>query len=99
MNAALFPSQEQNWLDSSVQEFFKTCNWDDHSIAVQDIQLASLLDENISLELTLSVGQFFAAINWDGTSFKAPLPVVEEPIAASDLDGTFTLTDFSELFG
>ncbi|KAM3098961.1 hypothetical protein ACKFKF_16060 [Phormidesmis sp. 146-12] len=99
MSAGSFPAQGQNWLDSSVQEFFKTCNWDDHSIAVQDIQFASLLDENISLELTLSVGQFFAAVNWEGASFnKAPLPIVEAPIA-SDSDGTFTLTDFSDLFG
>jgi hypothetical protein len=99
MSDASFPCEAtRNWLDSSVQEFFKTCNWEDHSIEVQDIQLASLLDENITLELTLSVGQFFAAINWDGSSFNAPLPVLEAPIA-SDLEDTFTLTDFSDLFG
>jgi hypothetical protein len=87
----------QNWFDSSVQEFFKTCNWDDHAIEVQDIQLASLLDENISLELTLSVSHFFAAINWDGSSFTAPT-ILEVPIASNSQEDTFTLTDFSDLF-
>jgi hypothetical protein len=99
MIALLSASQAaQNWLDSSVQEFFKTCNWDDQSIEVQDIQLASLLDENISLELTLSVGEFFAAVNWDGSSFTAPSPIVEAPIASDSEEDTFTLTDFSDLF-
>ncbi|NJR48980.1 MAG: hypothetical protein HC780_04820 [Leptolyngbyaceae cyanobacterium CSU_1_3] len=97
----LLGSHEPSWLQSSVQEFFKTCNWEDQSIAVQAIKFASLLDENTALELTLSVGQFFAAVNWDGSTFSSPAAAIEEP-EAIDLkpssDETFTLTDFSDLF-
>lgn len=92
----------QNWLRYPVQEFFKTCNWEDHSIEVQEIKFASLLDENVSLDLTLSVRQFFAAVNWDGSALTPALTIAEEPEVNEtdiDSDGTFTLTDFSDLFG
>ncbi len=91
----------QTWLQTSVQQFFKTCNWDDQPIEVREIRFASLLDDNTSLDLTLSVSQFFASVNWDGTSLMAPALVIEEPgliEADADPDDSFTLTDLSDLF-
>jgi len=101
MNHTTHPPDTQTWLQSSVQQFFKTCNWDDQPIEVQEIRFASLLDDNTSLDLTLSVSQFFASVNWDGTSLMAPALVIEEPELAeadADPDDSFTLTDLSDLF-
>jgi hypothetical protein len=93
------PPDTQNYLQATVQEFFKTCNWEDQSLEVQEIRLASLLDDNTSLPLTLRVSQFFAAVNWDGTTFANPSPVINssDP-TASNADSTFTLSDLSDLF-
>jgi hypothetical protein len=89
----------QAWLQSSVQQFFKTCNWEDEPIAVQELRFASLLDDHTALSLNLNVSQFFAAINWDGTTLATPSPIVEAPAPiALDADGTFTLSELSDLF-
>ncbi len=101
MNRTTHPPDTQTWLQSSVQQFFKTCNWDDQPIEVQEIRFASLLDDNTFLDLTLSVSQFLASVNWDGTSLTAPALVIEEPElieADADPDDSFTLTDLSDLF-
>lgn len=101
MNRNPHPPDTQTWLQSSVQQFFKTCNWDDQPIEVQEIRFASLLDDNTSLDLTLSVSQFFASVNWDGATLMAPALAIQAPEtieADADLNDLFTLTDLSDLF-
>ena len=100
MNRTPHPPDTQIWLQSTVQHFFKTCNWDDQTIEVQDIRFASLLDDNTALELTLTVSQFFAAVNWDGSTLAAQTPAIAEPqpIAVDESEDSFTLTDLSDLF-
>lgn len=93
--------ETQNWLHSSVQTFFTTCNWEDQPIAptpqvVQQLEQAAAIEPLAELSFTLQVGQFFAAMNWEGTPARPteaePLELPSEPI------DSFTLTDFSDLF-
>ena len=77
MNRTTHPPKTQTWLQSSVQQFFKACNWDDQPIEVQEIRFASLRDDNTSLDLTLSVSQFLASINWAATiDLQTPLSLL-----------------------
>lgn len=88
----------QNWLQSTVQTFFATCNWDNQSIEVQAIKFSSITEVATELTFHLSVEQFFAAVNWDGTSLNAR-SIPEAPLLnSSEPKETFTLTDFSDLF-
>lgn len=93
-------SQEtQNWLQSSVQTFFATCNWDNQSIEVQSLKLSALTEVETELALNLSVQDFFAAVNWDGTSLSSPaLAPAQDLFEPAESDDGFTLTDFSDLF-
>jgi hypothetical protein len=103
------PQDTQNWLKTSVQTFFATCNWENRSPEMQQIQISSLLEEGIPLTLDLSVGQFFTAVNWEGVTLK-PASAAATPSAADlaaelaefgleiPAKDTFTLTDFSDLF-
>lgn len=91
----------QNWLYSSVQTFFTTCNWDDQPIAptpqmVQQLEQAAAIEPLTELSFNLPVGQFFAAIHWEGTAVR--LPLVEPLELLSEPTDDFTLTDFSDLF-
>ncbi len=110
MISTLDPQDTQNWLHSSVQSFFTTCNWENETIAarstpqdVQRLEQAAVLtlacaegsESFTELSFNLRVRQFFAAVNWEGTTI-AQSPTVEEP-APEPTDG-FTLTDFSDLF-
>lgn len=94
-NGSTEVAPSQDWLRSSVQQFFSGFNWDDHSPELQEIKLTALNDTAAPLSLTLSVSQFFAAMNWSGTTIAAPVPT-QQPVAppADDL----TLDDFSSLF-
>jgi uncharacterized membrane protein len=92
-------TQDQSWLQLSVQKFFLGVNWEDHPPAVQEMQLsaraAAAQGQPIPLSLELSVSQFFAAIAWDGTSIAAANePVLPSTSQADD----FTLDDFTNLF-
>lgn len=91
----------QNWQQSSVQSFFTTCNWENQTVAVrptlQDVQLleqAAAIESFTELSFHLRVHQFFAAVNWEGTTAQRPEAI--EPLP-EPTDG-FTLTDFSDLF-
>ncbi len=105
MNMVLRRSQDtQNWLQSSVQSFLETCNWNDHSIEVQEIKLAAVEADRNPEEIStvetllpyhLSVQEFFAAVNWDGALLNSA--VIEAPALTPD-ESDFTLADFSNLF-
>lgn len=102
MIPTLDPQDTQNWLQSSVQSFFTTCNWENETVAarstpndVQRLEQAAALESFTELSFDLRVRQFFAAVNWEGTMTAQP-SIVEEPLP-QPTDG-FTLTDFSDLF-
>jgi hypothetical protein len=88
-------ADRQSWLQSSVQQFFTGVNWDDHSVEVQKIKLTGTGDTPIALSLTLSVGEFFSAVQWDGATI-APVATVEVPDAAPIED--LTLDNFFDQF-
>jgi hypothetical protein len=95
------PEDTQTWLHSSVQSFFTTCNWENKPIAaistsaIEQLEQAAAIESITELSFDLRVRQFFAAVNWEGTTI-APSPMIEEPTPEPG-DG-FTLTDFSDLF-
>jgi len=85
----------ETWLQSSVQSFFSGINWENNSPEVQEIRTAA--SENAAVGLTLSVCQFFAAVNWDDAAIAAPVATKQAPIA-SPKPNDLTLDDFSSLF-
>jgi hypothetical protein len=105
MSNAVLPAQD--WLSLPVQNFFKTCNWNNQSKVVQEVQQASFSSEPVELTLALSVNQFIEAVNWEGVTL-APQSseVVDNAAAIEDLeaafaktsDEQFTLSNFSDLF-
>jgi hypothetical protein len=95
LDAASTSMSASNWLQSSVQVFFSSLNWDDLSPDVQPVGQAMSQYSDAPLSLDLSVHHFFAAINWDGATIAAPVAAPAQPVSAS----SFTLDDFSGLFG
>lgn len=88
----------QAWMQSSVQKFFSNINWEDNPPEVQEAKQASSEPGHTGpLSLTMSVSQFFAALNWDGSAIAAPVPQAQEPPQPSKPD-EITLDDFSSLF-
>jgi len=84
----------QPWLMSSVQTFFTSVNWEDHSPTVQEVRL-TLQETTKPLSLTMSVSNFFAAINWDNAAIAATPAAQPGPANASN---DLTLDDFSSMF-
>ncbi len=83
-----------DWLQLSVQKFFTSINWENHSLEVQERRS----DPGATpLNLTLSVHEFFAAVNWDGTAIGLP-PSSPPPSLPSPSVNDFTLDAFSNLF-
>lgn len=82
------------WLQSSVQDFFSAVNWDNHPPETQtSTQPLPSYAEPLSLEM--SVVRFFASFNWDGATIAAPTaPEPTTPTRKTE----FTLDDFSDLF-
>lgn len=89
--------QAQPWLQSSVQTFFTGFNWENQSPEVQELKLQALQGSNTPLSLTLSVNQFFGAINWEGVAAAAPV-VLTPPTSSVAVANDLTLDDFSSLF-
>lgn len=84
-----------NWLESSVQEFFSALNWEDLPPTIQRAGQDTSQYSDAPLSLDLSVSRFFAAVNWEGAAIAAPVSV---PTQSTSTD-SFTLDDFSDLFG
>lgn len=110
------PQDTQQCLHRSVQAFFSTCNWEDCSITLRDVNWSTLTPADLTSEplaFSLSVKQFFAAVDWDGSlgsqgglsqvtipqiMMFQTVPEVEELPTTIESARTFTLTDFSDLF-
>ncbi|MCU0551337.1 MAG: hypothetical protein MUC48_18470 [Leptolyngbya sp. Prado105] len=109
MASTLAPQDTQNWLHSSVQTFFSTCNWENQpqrSIpqarsTAQDVaflEQAAATESFTELSFELKVKQFFAAMNWEGAAVAGVSVAPEPDIQFDEPNGSFTLTDFSDLF-
>ena len=93
------PDLSASWKRETVQQFFGSCNWDDHSLKVQALKLTATQpqDSDRPLSLTLKVQDFFAAVNWDGTAIAA-FPTLEKLAIEDTAADNLTLDDFSDLF-
>jgi hypothetical protein len=90
---------KDSWLTTSVQTFFSGFNWENAPPEIQEIQqTASVQATSGPLSLSLSVGQFFAAINWHGSEIAAPVAVEQPSIPQPAANDDLTLDDFSSLF-
>lgn len=96
LNGSRVNQSSQAWLGTSVHTFFAGFNWDDHPPEIHQITQAVAQGNHEPLSLTMSVGRFFAAINWDGTEAIAAVPASEPPSLPKPSD--FTLDEFSDLF-
>ncbi|MBF2028391.1 MAG: hypothetical protein IGS48_16760 [Oscillatoriales cyanobacterium C42_A2020_001] len=93
MNGSSTHKPADEWLQSSVQNFFLRLNWDDTPPDAEADGATDGIDEIPSLEI--SVSRFFASFNWDSNAIAAAVPV---ELPKSDSKGDFTLDDFSDLF-
>ncbi|GAB4376106.1 MAG: hypothetical protein Kow00121_22700 [Elainellaceae cyanobacterium] len=85
------------WRQRTVQQFFTSVNWEDHSPEIQELRQSSS-NGHRSLSLDLKVSQFFNAIDWEGSTI-ATVPHYQESAAAQGSGAdAFTLEDFSDLF-
>jgi hypothetical protein len=104
MISSLAPQDTQNWLHSSVDSFFTTCNWENqaqYSTAEEVAMLEQAAAPEVLTELSfeLKVKQFFAAMRWDGTAVVAMSAAPEsESFSDDQTESKFTLSDFSDLF-
>ena len=89
-----------HWSQLPVNRFFATFNWDNRSPELQPDQLQDYQPAERSLDLRLTVSQFFGAINWSGamSAFTSPVVVLEETSPSADRRESLTLSDFADLF-
>lgn len=95
MNGSIVSKPADQWLQSSVQDFFTAVNWDDHPL---EIRVATTITADANPEpfsLEMSVSRFFASINWDGNAIAAPTQIEQSRTIRKN---EFTLDDFSDLF-
>lgn len=95
MNGSSVSKPAEQWLQSSVQDFFTAVNWDDHPPEIRASATTATDASSEPFSLEMSVSRFFASINWDGNAIAAPVPQ-EQPQAIRKNE--FTLDDFSDLF-
>lgn len=88
-------ADSEAWQQSSVQTFFSRFNWEDSPPEVHEVKQAAARHSTEPLSLTLSVSQFFAAVNWEGTAIAAATPQPTAPVQKAD---DLTLDDFFNLF-
>lgn len=93
MNGSHTHLATEDWLQSSVREFFSQFNWDDRPLNLQAAALDPVSPQPLSLDM--SVSYYFSAIDWEGSAIAAPIPISEPPPAPSN---DLTLDDFSSLF-
>lgn len=98
-NGSKASATAHTWLQSSVQSFFSNINWEDNPPEVQQIKQNAAQSDGanaVPVSLTMSVSQFFAAINWDNATIAAPIQPAKTP--SQPKPNEITLDDFSSLF-
>ncbi len=92
-------SSDSDWLQLSTQQFFSRFNWDNNPPEVQQLRQNTVAGSTAPLSMTLSVSQFFGAINWEGEAIAQAHPAVQaSPDAGLSGADSFTLDIFSDLF-
>jgi len=91
------PHHSVGWMRQTVQQFFGEFNWENNPPEIQKL-VQTAFNTDRPLSLTLKVSQFFAAINWEGSSIAALPPSDEQSSTAIPPVDAFTLDDFSDLF-
>lgn len=88
---------DADWLQLSTQTFFSRFNWDDNPPEVQQLRQNAAAGSTAPLSMTLTVSQFFGAIDWDGEAIaqSAALTALDDDLSGNDI---FTLDEFSNLF-
>lgn len=91
----------QPWLRESVQAFFEGVNW--NGLAPRSAASPGAVSPGLGVEdpLTMTVGQFFEVMSWEGKpTIGLPIAPLEVPAATADIQADdITLDDFSSLFG
>lgn len=88
-----------NWLQTSVQDFFSSINWEMAPVEVQQFKRESLQASPELTSLTLSVARFFSCIPWEGQPVIAPSFAESENLEIEQEESEdLTLDDFSSLF-
>lgn len=91
-------SPEKAWLRQSVQDFFTNFNWSGSPVTVHT-QVENDHAPQSSLNLTLTVAEFFQAMNWEGIPQVGVVPSANSSSVStetSDLD--VTIEDLMGLF-
>jgi hypothetical protein len=107
-NGAASGMKESSWLQQSVQTFFLTVNWEGRVLAppppeIDDV--TALFPEDSPtpvpsrLSLTMRVGDYFAAIPWDGIPIIAAPILSDTPVDDEEpQEKSVTLDDFFSSF-
>lgn len=77
--AAAAQAQTAAWKQQTVGEFFARCNWENLELPTLD---AATPGQAVALDYSLSVGQFFGAIPWDGGAMLAAIAAQASPAPA-----------------
>ncbi len=87
--AAQQPSEAQTeaWKQQTVGDFFARCNWENVETPVLE---ALVTGQPVALDYSLTVGQFFGTIPWDGGAMLAAIsaqatPGMAQPEPAQEL--------------
>ncbi len=73
--------QEEAWRQETVGAFFARCNWDNLALPTRDLVVPG---EVVALDYSLSVGQFFGAIPWEGGEMLSAIaPPASEGVQAA----------------
>jgi hypothetical protein len=95
-------SSPHPWLKETVQAFFEGVNW--NGMATHRADSASgAASSGLGGDspLTMTVGQFFEMMSWEGKpTIGVPIAPMEAPATTTDAPSDdLTLDDFSSLFG
>ncbi len=86
------------WLRQSVQDFFTNLNWLGSPLTVP-VAAENGHAPQPHLNLTLTVAEFFQAVNWDGIPQVGVIPPANNsPISSDTSDLDVTIDDLMGLF-
>lgn len=86
---------ENSWLQLSVEQFFSQCNWQGQSLATVE----NGHHANGTSRLSLSVGDFFRLLPWEGTPAVGSFPKGSSALTPTDLEyEEVTLSDLLDAF-
>ena len=91
-------NSDKAWLKQSVQDFFTNFNWLGSPVTVH-APIENGHAPQPRLNLTLTVAEFFQAVNWDGIPQVGVIPPTNNsPISSETSDLDVTIDDLMGLF-